>query len=103
MSREPVIPTSVYQPMATHYPVEEYQAQHCQCGHSHSQAPVQNITIKQADPWLRYIGVGFAGAGIGLLVFASIVATLIAAGACALCVAVATWALRGLFNGKKAS
>ncbi|MET8696931.1 hypothetical protein ABZV65_30825 [Streptomyces bauhiniae] len=101
MSREPVTPTNVYQPMARHYPVEEYQQQHCQCGSGHGQAPVQNITIKQADPWLKYVAMGFAGAGVALLVFASLVATLIAAGACALCVAVAVKALRGLFNPKK--
>jgi hypothetical protein len=102
MPRKPVIPTNVYQPMATHYPVEQYQAaQACTCGHAHGhQTPVQQqIIIKQTDPWLRYLLIGFGGAGIGLVVFASIVAMLIAGGACALCVAVAARSLRGLFGG----
>jgi len=62
---------------------------------------VQQIIIKQSDPWLRYIGIGFAAAAIGLLVFVSIVAALIAAGVCALCVAIAARALRSLFSGKE--
>ncbi|GGZ95018.1 hypothetical protein ACFOOM_13990 [Streptomyces echinoruber] len=83
-------------------PIEQYQAAHgCTCGHSHGQAPVQQIIIKQSDPWLRYISIGFAAATIGLLVLAGVVAALIAAGACALCVAVAVKALCGLFSGKE--
>ncbi|PNG18881.1 hypothetical protein C1J00_28650 [Streptomyces cahuitamycinicus] len=100
-----MIPTNVYPgTMAPHMPIEQYQAAHgCACGHSHGhgQAPVQQIVIKQADPWLRYMGIGFAAASIGLLVFVSIVAALIAAGVCALCVAVAARALRGLLSGKE--
>jgi hypothetical protein len=90
--------------MAPHMPIEQYQAAHgCTCGHSHGhgQAPVQQIIIKQADPWLRYMSIGFAAATIGLLVLASVVATLVAAGLCALCVAVATWGLRTLLSGRK--
>lgn len=105
MSRKPVVPTNVYPGiMASHMPVEQYQATHgCTCGHSHGhgQAPVQQIIIKQSDPWVRYMAIGFAGASIGLLVLASVVATLIAAGLCALCVAVATWAVRALLSGRK--
>ncbi|MFE1206277.1 hypothetical protein ACFW5V_31840 [Streptomyces sp. NPDC058762] len=103
MSRKPVIPTNVYPgTMAPHVPAELYQAAHgCTCGHAHGQAPVQQIVIKQADPWLRYISIGFAAAAIGLLLLVGIVAALIAAGACALCVAAAAKALRGLAGGKK--
>lgn len=105
MSRKPVIPTNVYPgTIAPHMPAELYQAQHgCTCGHAHGhgQAPVQQIVIKQSDPWVRYMAIGFAGASIGLLVLASVVATLIAAGLCALCVAVATWGLRALVSGRK--
>ncbi|MEE1764384.1 hypothetical protein [Streptomyces sp. SP18BB07] len=104
MSRKPLIPTNVYQPMAQHLPVEQYQtAQACTCDHAHGhgQAPVQQIIIKQSDPWVRYMAIGFAGASVGLLVLASVVATLVAAGLCALCVAVATWALRALFSSRK--
>lgn len=107
MSRKPVIPSNVYPGgIARHYPVEQYQAaQACTCGHGHGhgQAPVQQIIIKQSDPWVRYIAIGFASASIGLLILASVVATLIAAGLCALCVAVATWALRALFSSKQAA
>lgn len=102
MSRKPVIPTNVYPgTMAPHVPVEQYQPAHgCTCGHSHAQAPVQQIVIKQPDPWVRYMAIGFAGASLGLLILASVVATLIAAGLCALCVAVATWALRAVLSGR---
>ncbi|MFE3644833.1 hypothetical protein ACFXOM_28305 [Streptomyces sp. NPDC059169] len=101
MSRKPVIPTNVYPgTMAPHMPIEQYQAGHaCTCGHG--QAPVQQIVIKQSDPWARYMAIGFAGASIGLLVLASVVAALIAAGLCALCVAAATWALRALLSTRK--
>ncbi|MDH6629420.1 hypothetical protein M2271_007256 [Streptomyces sp. LBL] len=105
MSRKSVIPTNVYPGhIAPHVPAEQYQAAVCQCGHGHGhgQAPVQQIIIKQADPWLRYISIGFAAATIGLLVLAGVVAALIAAGACALCVAVAVKALRSLFSSKEA-
>ncbi|MHC3456065.1 hypothetical protein [Streptomyces prasinus] len=95
MPHEPVIPTNIYPGnMAPHMPVEQYQA------HGHGQ-PMQQIVIKQSDPWLKYLAMGFAGAGIGLIVFASVVAMLIAAGACALCFAVATRALRGLLDSGK--
>ncbi|MER7841533.1 hypothetical protein ABTY98_38025 [Streptomyces sp. NPDC096040] len=57
--------------------------------------------MKQSDPWARYVVLGFAGAGIGLAVFASIVAMLIAAGVCALCVAAASYALQGLLSSGK--
>lgn len=105
MPRQPVTPTHVfpYGQMAPHLPAEQYHAAPaCTCGHGHGPvpAPVQNITIKQNDPWVRYMAMGFAGAGIGLMVFASIVATLIAAGLCALCVAVATWAVRALVSSR---
>lgn len=105
MSGKPVIPTNVYPgDIAPHMPIEQYQAAHgCTCGHSHGQAPVQQIVIRQSDPWLKYVAMGFAGAGIGLIVFASVVAMLIAGGACALCVAVAVKALRGLFSGKEST
>lgn len=106
MARKSVVPTNVYPGnMAPHLPVEQYQQalEHCQCGHAHGhgQAPVQQIIIKQSDPWLRYLLIAFGGAGIGLMVFASIVAMLIAAGVCALCVTVASYALRGLLSGGK--
>ncbi|CAM5237134.1 hypothetical protein [Streptomyces griseomycini] len=103
MPHEPVIPSNVYPGnMAPHMPIEQYRAAHgCTCGHAHGhgQVPAQQIIIKQSDPWVKYLAMGFAGAGIGLMVFASVVAMLIAAGVCALCVAVASWALRGLLNG----
>ncbi|MER5843470.1 hypothetical protein ABT099_24870 [Streptomyces prasinus] len=103
MPHEPVIPTNVYPgSMAPHMPVEQYQAHGCTCGYAHGHGqPVQQIVIKQSDPWLRYLAMGFAGAGIGLIVFASVVAMLIAAGACALCFAVATRALRGLLDSSR--
>ncbi|MFC9280851.1 hypothetical protein [Streptomyces collinus] len=103
MSSKPVVPTNVYPgTMAPHMPIEQYRAAHgCTCGHGHGQAPVQQIIVKQSDPWVRYMAIGFAGASIGLLVLASVVAALIAAGLCALCVAVATWALRALLSGRK--
>lgn len=106
MSREPVVPTRVYPGgIAPHMPVEEYQTHHaCTCGHGHAvqaQAPAQPIIIKQSDPWVRYMAMGFAGAAVGLMVFASVVAMLIAAGLCALCFAAATWALRGLLGAWK--
>ncbi|MFG2408797.1 hypothetical protein ACGFR8_31525 [Streptomyces brevispora] len=105
MPRQPVIPTNVttYGQMAPHLPAEQYHAAPaCTCSHGHGAAPatVQNITIKQSDPWIRYMAMGFAGAGISLMVFASIVATLIAAGMCALCVAVAAWAVRALVSSR---
>ncbi|WP_330248628.1 MULTISPECIES: hypothetical protein [unclassified Streptomyces] len=88
MPGKPLIPTHVqpYQQMAQHLPVEQYHAAlACQCGHGHSPQPVQQqIIVKQSDPWVRYIAMGFAGAGVALMMFASQIATLIAAGACAL-------------------
>ncbi|MGW3628065.1 hypothetical protein [Streptomyces sp. NPDC000880] len=101
MSRKPVIPTNVYTPMAQHLPVEQYQAAPaCQCGHGHgpAQPPTQQIIIKQADPWLRYIAIGFAGAGIGLMLLAGLIVTLVAAGVCALCVAVLVRVARGMLT-----
>lgn len=102
MSHEPVTPTEIYPGnMAPHMPIEQYRATHgCTCGYAHGQ-PMQPIVIRQPDPWLRYASIGFTAACIGLLVFVSIVATLIAAGLCALCVAVAAYALRGLLNSGK--
>ncbi|MEU1895706.1 hypothetical protein [Streptomyces pristinaespiralis] len=101
MSRKPVIPKNVYQPMAQHMPVEQYHAAPvCQCGHGHPPAPAQTVIIKQADPWARYVALGFAGAGIGLMFLVGLVVTLIAAGVCALCVAVAIKSLRGIFRPK---
>ncbi|MET8717382.1 hypothetical protein ABZV52_29900 [Streptomyces sp. NPDC004735] len=103
MSRKPVTPTNVYpyKQMAPHVPTEQYNATAmCQCGHGHMPATVQNITVKQTDPFVRYMAMGLAGACIGLLVLASVVATLIAAGLCALCVAVATWAVRAMLNSR---
>ncbi|GAA3381228.1 hypothetical protein GCM10020367_71690 [Streptomyces sannanensis] len=97
MPRKPVIPSNVYRPMAQHYPVDRYQAGACQYGHGHGQAPVQQIVIKQADPWVRYVAIGFAGAGIGLMLLAGLVVTLVAAGACAICVAVLVRSARWMF------
>lgn len=103
MPRKPVTPTNVYPygQMAPHLPAEQYNATAvCQCGHGHAPAHVQNITVKQTDPFVRYMAMGLAGASIGLLVLASVVATLIAVGLCALCVAVATWAVRALLSSR---
>lgn len=106
MARKPIAPTNVYPGgIAPHLPVEQYQQtlQHCQCGHSHGhgQAPVQQIIIKQSDPWLRYLLIAFGGAGVGLLVFASIIATMLAAGVCALCFAAAARTLRSLLGARQ--
>jgi hypothetical protein len=99
MSRKPVIPSAVYQPMAQHLPVEQYQAgAACQCGHGHGHPPAQQIIIKQADPWARYVAIGFAGAGIGLMFLVGLVVTLVAAGACALCAAVLLRTVRGILT-----
>jgi hypothetical protein len=105
VARKSVVPTNVYPGnMAPHLPLDQYQQQalqHCQCGHAHGHGPApvqQQIIIKQSDPWQKYMAMGFAGAGIGLIVFASVVAMLVAAGLCALCVAVAMWAIRGLLR-----
>ncbi|MGC5236849.1 hypothetical protein [Streptomyces albogriseolus] len=82
MPRNPVEPTHVYQPMAQHMPVEYYRPQPpvCQCG-GHApvqpQQPVQQIIVKQTDPFARYLGLGFAAAAIGLMVVASLVITLV--------------------------
>ncbi|OEJ21072.1 hypothetical protein [Streptomyces subrutilus] len=102
MPRKPVVPTHVYEPMAQHLPVDQYRpsAPMCQCGHGHGQ-PVQQIIVKQADPWARYILLGFAGAGVALMIIAGTVALLIAGGACALCVAAAMKALRGALPAKE--
>lgn len=106
MPGKPVYPTNVYpyEPMARHLPVEQYHAAPptaCQCGHGHVQ-PVQQIIVNQADRWGRYVALGFAGAGIAVLLLVGLVVALVAVGACALCVAVAARALRGLSgDGKK--
>ncbi|MFG2761535.1 hypothetical protein [Streptomyces wuyuanensis] len=92
-----MIPTHVYQPMAQRMPVEKYRAMACQCGHAqgHGTAPVQQIVIKQADPWARYVAIGFAGGGIGLMFLAGLI---VAAGVCALCVAVLVRSARWLLS-----
>jgi hypothetical protein len=59
---------------------------------------VQQIIVKQSDPWLRYISIAFAAGTIGLMVIIGFVFALIAAGVCALCVAAAAKALRALFS-----
>lgn len=106
MPRNPVEPTHVYQPMAQHMPVEYYRPQQpvCQCG-GHAQAqpqqPVQQIIVKQADPFARYLGLGFAAAAIGLMVMASLVITLVALGFCALCFAAVAWVVRPMIQRKK--
>lgn len=101
MSREPVVPTHVYEPMARHIPVEHYRPTSCQCSHGHGPAPVQQIIVKQADPWLRYVLVGFSAAGIAALLLVGLVMTLVALGGCALCAAVAMKSFRGMFAPKK--
>ncbi|MFJ9416683.1 hypothetical protein ACIRPT_21175 [Streptomyces sp. NPDC101227] len=105
MPGKPVIPANVYpyEQMAQHMPVEQYHAAvpaTCQCGHGHGQ-PVQQIIVKQADQWGRYVALGFAAAAIAVMLLVGLVVTLIAAGACALCIAVAARALRGLAEGGK--
>lgn len=105
MPGKPLHPTNVYpyEQMAQHLPAEQYHGTlptSCQCGHGHCQA-VQQIIVKEADRWGRYVALGFAGAGIALMVLVGLVVTLIAVGVCALCVAVAARALRGLFGGEK--
>ncbi|WP_435244271.1 hypothetical protein [Streptomyces sioyaensis] len=105
MPGKSVYPTNVYpyEQLAQHLPVEQYHGglpATCQCGHGHGQ-PVQQIIVKEADRWGRYVALGFAGAGIALMLLVGLVVTLIAVGGCALCVAVAARALRGLFGGEK--
>ncbi|MYW67178.1 hypothetical protein GTY65_24370 [Streptomyces sp. SID8379] len=107
MPGKPVYPTNVYpypyEQLAQHLPVEQYQAglpASCQCGHGHGPA-VQQIIVKQPDRWGRYLAIGFAAASITVMLLVGLVVTLIAAGACALCVAFAARMLRGLVGGKK--
>ncbi|WP_406153162.1 hypothetical protein OG217_05560 [Streptomyces sp. NBC_01023] len=105
MPGKPVYPTTIYpyEQMAQHLPVEQYQGGvpvSCQCGHGHGQ-PVQQIIVKQADRWGRYVALGFAAATITVMLLVGLVVALVAAGACALCIAVAARALRGLFGGGK--
>ncbi|MFE0059957.1 hypothetical protein [Streptomyces sp. NPDC059003] len=104
MPGKPVYPTNVhpYQQMARHLPAEQYHASlpaACQCGHGGQ--PVQQIIVKQSDRWGRYVAIGFASATIAVMLLVGLVVALIAAGACALCVAVAARALQGLFGGGK--
>lgn len=102
MSGQPVNPAHVYKQMAPHLPAEQFPAgPACQCGHGHAHQPVQQVVIKQADPWARYLTIGFAGAGIALMLLAGLIVALIALGLCALCVAVAVRALRGMFDKPK--
>ncbi|MFG2864668.1 hypothetical protein [Streptomyces sioyaensis] len=105
MPGKPVVPANVYpyEQMAQHMPVEQYHAPvpaTCPCGHGHGQ-PVQQITVKQADRWGRYVALGFAAATIAVMLLVGLVVALVAAGVCALCIAVAARALRGLFEGGK--
>ncbi|MFD3514866.1 hypothetical protein [Streptomyces sp. NPDC058657] len=106
MPGKPVYPTNVYpyEQMAQHLPAEQYHgalSANCQCGHSPSQ-PVQQIVVKEADRWGRYLAIGFAAATTAVMLLVGLVVALIAAGACALCIAVAARALKGLFgNGGK--
>ncbi|MFP3991031.1 hypothetical protein U9R90_26895 [Streptomyces sp. E11-3] len=57
--------------------------------------------MKQTDRWGRYLALGFAAATITVLLLVGLVVALIAAGMCALCVAVAARSLRALFSGGK--
>ncbi|WP_413100867.1 hypothetical protein [Streptomyces sp. Inha503] len=62
---------------------------------------MQQIIVKQPDRWGRYVALGFAAAAIAVMLLIGLVVALVAAGVCALCIAVAARALRGLFGGKK--
>ncbi|MFZ3557169.1 hypothetical protein [Streptomyces sp. BH055] len=106
MPGKPVVPTNVYpyQQMAPHIPAEHYQGglpATCQCGHGHNQATVQQIIVKQPDQWGRYLAIGFAGVAVAVMLLVGLVMTLLAVGACALCVAVAARSLRCLLGGGK--
>ncbi|WP_225625779.1 hypothetical protein [Streptomyces werraensis] len=64
------------------------------------QQPVQQIIVKQADLFARYLGLGFAAAAIGLMVRRAW-SYLVALGFCALWLAAVAWVVRPVIRGKK--